>query len=80
MDQCVTEVPPLRQVAGATSTPGGHRSACWLPVDEVGLGAEVDAQREQVSRARRTTATGRPGASRPRAPAPAAPHRSKGLS
>ena len=53
MDQCVTEVPPLRQVAGASTNQGGHRSACWLPVDEVGLGAEVDAQREQVARSRR---------------------------
>ncbi|MCU1591189.1 MAG: Peptide/nickel transport system ATP-binding protein, partial [Frankiales bacterium] len=51
MDQCVTEVPPLRQVAGSAD----HRSACWLPVDEVGLGGEVDRKREQVALARRGT-------------------------
>ncbi|HVE74825.1 MAG TPA: ABC transporter ATP-binding protein [Mycobacteriales bacterium] len=55
MDQCLTEVPPLRDVAGSAS----HRSACWLPVDEVGLGAEVDAERARVARARRTTAAAR---------------------
>jgi oligopeptide/dipeptide ABC transporter ATP-binding protein len=49
MDQCVTDVPPLRQVAGSAD----HRSACWLPVDEVGIGGEVDAKREQVALARR---------------------------
>jgi oligopeptide/dipeptide ABC transporter ATP-binding protein len=49
MDQCVTDVPPLRQVAGSAD----HRSACWLPVDEVGLGGEVDRKREQVALARR---------------------------
>jgi oligopeptide/dipeptide ABC transporter ATP-binding protein len=49
MDQCVTEVPPLRQVAGSAD----HRSACWLPVDEVGIGGEVDRKREQVAAARR---------------------------
>jgi oligopeptide/dipeptide ABC transporter ATP-binding protein len=51
MDQCVTDIPPLRQVAGSAD----HRSACWLPVDEVGLGGEVDAKREQVALARRGT-------------------------
>ncbi len=57
MDQCVTEVPPLRQVAGPSSTRGGHRSACWLPVDEVGLGEDVEAQRRQVARERRSAET-----------------------
>jgi oligopeptide/dipeptide ABC transporter ATP-binding protein len=49
MDQCITEVPPLRQVAGSPS----HRSACWLPVDEVGFGDDVEAQREKVAASRR---------------------------
>jgi len=49
MDQCVTDIPPLRQVAGSAD----HRSACWLPVDEVGIGGEVDRKREQISQARR---------------------------
>jgi oligopeptide/dipeptide ABC transporter ATP-binding protein len=49
MDQCVTDIPPLRQVAGSAD----HRSACWLPVDEVGIGGEVDRKREQVALARR---------------------------
>jgi hypothetical protein len=39
----------LRQVAGSAD----HRSACWLPVDEVGLSDEVDRKREQVALARR---------------------------
>src|SRR4051794_19726521 len=49
MDQCVTDIPPLRQVAGSAD----HRSACWLPVDNVGIGDEVDQKREQVAVARR---------------------------
>jgi oligopeptide/dipeptide ABC transporter ATP-binding protein len=49
MDQCVVEIPPLRQVAGSAD----HRSACWLPVDEVGIGGEVDRKREEVALARR---------------------------
>jgi oligopeptide/dipeptide ABC transporter ATP-binding protein len=49
MDQCVTDIPPLRQVAGSAD----HRSACWLPVDEVGLGGEVDRKREEIALARR---------------------------
>src|SRR5690349_6813340 len=49
MDQCVTDIPPLRQVAGSSD----HRSACWLPVDNVGIGDEVDQLREQVAVARR---------------------------
>jgi oligopeptide/dipeptide ABC transporter ATP-binding protein len=52
MDQCLTDVPPLRDVAGSA----GHRSACWLPVDGVGLGADVDAARESVAKARRGAA------------------------
>jgi oligopeptide/dipeptide ABC transporter ATP-binding protein len=49
MDQCVTDIPPLRQVAGSAD----HRSACWLPVDNVGIGDEADQKREQVAVARR---------------------------
>jgi hypothetical protein len=41
----------LRQVAGSAD----HRSACWLPVDEVGLSDDVDRKREQVAMARRGT-------------------------
>ena len=50
MDQCITDVPPLRSVAGSAD----HRSACWLPVDEVGFGADVEAKRDAVAKARRT--------------------------
>jgi oligopeptide/dipeptide ABC transporter ATP-binding protein len=32
MSRCRSEAPPLRSVGG-----GGHRSACWLPPDRVGL-------------------------------------------
>jgi oligopeptide/dipeptide ABC transporter ATP-binding protein len=50
MDQCITDIPPLRSVAGSAD----HRSACWLPVDEVGFSDEVEARRETVAKARRT--------------------------
>jgi hypothetical protein len=50
MDQCVTDIPPLRAVAGSSD----HRSACWLPVEEVGFSDEVEARRETVAKARRT--------------------------
>jgi peptide/nickel transport system ATP-binding protein len=33
MDRCRKEAPPLRKVEGAS----GHVSACWLPLDRVGL-------------------------------------------
>jgi oligopeptide/dipeptide ABC transporter ATP-binding protein len=49
MDQCLSEPPPLKQVAGGLS----HRSACWLPDDEVGLGEAVDAERVKTAQARR---------------------------
>ena len=52
MDQCLTEVPLLRQVSGSAA----HRSACWLPTDGVGLGDDIDAERERVARARRSQA------------------------
>ena len=51
MDQCVTDDPPLRQVAGSSV----HRSACWLPVDEIGFDEDVEQQRREVSLARRTS-------------------------
>jgi peptide/nickel transport system ATP-binding protein len=47
MDRCLTDVPPLRDVAGSES----HRSACWLSVEEIGRGAEVDARREAEAEA-----------------------------
>ncbi|MHB8330241.1 MAG: ABC transporter ATP-binding protein [Acidimicrobiales bacterium] len=47
MPRCRTDEPPLRQV-GAES---GHSSACWLPVDLVGTGEAVDAERARASAA-----------------------------
>ena len=53
MDRCMTDPPPLEPVSG-----GGHLSACWLPGDAVGLGADVDELR------RRTAEENRAGAAR----------------
>ncbi len=50
MDQCLTEVPPLRPAAGSPT----HRSACWLPDNEVGIGDDVDAERVKSAEARRS--------------------------
>lgn len=41
MDRCVGEEPPLAELGGGR----GHRSACWLPGDQLGLGADVDERR-----------------------------------
>ncbi|PSL05481.1 peptide/nickel transport system ATP-binding protein/peptide/nickel transport system ATP-binding protein [Haloactinopolyspora alba] len=61
MDRCITERPPLRQVAGGNGD-GSHRSACWLPIDAVGLGEHVDEQRAAYAHdARGATVHGRFG-------------------
>ncbi len=52
MDQCLTDVPPLRDVAAGQR----HRSACWLPTGEVGFGADVEQRREREAAAKRPTA------------------------
>ncbi|MCU1691451.1 MAG: oligopeptide/dipeptide transporter, ATPase subunit [Frankiales bacterium] len=52
MDRCLTEVPPLVPVEGGAR----HRSACFLPPDEVGFGAEVEAARLAVAADRRPLA------------------------
>ncbi len=52
MDRCVTEIPPLREV-----DPGGHRSACWLPVELHGLSDETEQAREKFAAAARSGAT-----------------------
>jgi oligopeptide/dipeptide ABC transporter ATP-binding protein len=49
-DRCRTEEPPLRPVSG----PGGaHRSACWLPLDLLGLADTVAARRRRAAAASR---------------------------
>jgi oligopeptide/dipeptide ABC transporter ATP-binding protein len=53
MDKCISDVPPLRPVAGAPS----HRSACWLSVADVGLGADVEAARQREAEAHRSGMT-----------------------
>ena len=50
MDKCVTDKPPLVAVGGS----GTHRSACWLPGDELGIGDAVDAERAAVAQAHRS--------------------------
>ena len=54
MDRCIVESPPLRSVSGGLS----HRSACWLPVDEVGLDTAVPATSRIGSPAPTTPVTG----------------------
>jgi oligopeptide/dipeptide ABC transporter ATP-binding protein len=47
LDQCRTETPPLREVFDNPD----HRSACWLPTDELGRAAarrEMQARRGEV--------------------------------
>ena len=53
MDVCIEEVPPLYPVGGEVL----HRSACHLPADEVGLGAEVEAARVATAEAHRAEET-----------------------
>ncbi|MGH9067709.1 MAG: ABC transporter ATP-binding protein [Acidimicrobiales bacterium] len=49
MDRCIAEEPPMVEVAGGR----GHRSACWLPADQVGIGAEATEARQGVARSGR---------------------------
>jgi oligopeptide/dipeptide ABC transporter ATP-binding protein len=53
MDRCISDIPPLRPVAGAAS----HRSACWLSVEDVGLGADVEAARRREAEEHRHEVT-----------------------
>lgn len=45
MPRCREEAPPLRQVGPDPA----HRSACWLPLDLVGTGDDVDLARAQAA-------------------------------
>jgi oligopeptide/dipeptide ABC transporter ATP-binding protein len=47
MPVCPAELPPLASVTGT----GRHASACWLPHDAVGLGAEAEARRVKAKEA-----------------------------
>ncbi len=49
MDVCRRKPPELRPL----DADGSHRSACWLPVDLVGLGPEVDGRRQAAAEAGR---------------------------
>jgi oligopeptide/dipeptide ABC transporter ATP-binding protein len=51
MDQCLTQVPPLRQVEAT----GRHLSACFLP-DVVGFGADAESARIEAATTHRPTA------------------------
>ncbi len=55
MDRCMDQEPPLRPVAGGPA--GNHLSACWLPTDLVGLGANPDAERARAAAAQRSQDT-----------------------
>ncbi|MEU5860582.1 MULTISPECIES: ABC transporter ATP-binding protein [unclassified Nonomuraea] len=46
MPVCPAERPPLSSIAGAR----GHASACWLPHEAIGLGAEAEALRKRAAR------------------------------
>jgi len=50
MERCLLEVPPLKQVVDDGRP---HRSACFLPSDQLGFGADVEALRVQVASAQR---------------------------
>ncbi len=47
MDRCISEVPPLFDIAG------GHTSACFLPTQILGLGEDVDRERASAAAAGR---------------------------
>ena len=52
MPRCVAEEPPLRAVGDEA----GHLSACWLPVELVGTGDAVDAERARAAEQERGAA------------------------
>jgi oligopeptide/dipeptide ABC transporter ATP-binding protein len=52
LDRCLTEEPGLRQVGHES----WHVSACWLPTDAAGVGAEAEQLREETVREGRTGA------------------------
>jgi oligopeptide/dipeptide ABC transporter ATP-binding protein len=47
MDRCRVEEPALVPVSGSSS----HRSACWMPPEQIGLGSEREASRARVAQA-----------------------------
>jgi hypothetical protein len=49
MDRCVTDEPPLAAVNDQEGFPDlGHTSACWLPHEAAGLGAEAERIRQEA--------------------------------
>jgi oligopeptide/dipeptide ABC transporter ATP-binding protein len=49
MDRCVPDEPPLVAVNDKDGYPDlGHTSACWLPREAAGLGADVERLREEA--------------------------------
>ncbi|MCO6007279.1 ABC transporter ATP-binding protein [Actinoallomurus purpureus] len=58
MDRCVTDEPQLRPVLDADGgTNPNHRSACWLPIEAIGLKPEAEGIRQEAVAVGRTTAT-----------------------
>ena len=55
MDRCSVEEPPLREVvADGVARDGTHQSACWLPFDAVGMGADAEQIRQRAVSVGRT--------------------------
>ncbi|MGH9072919.1 MAG: ABC transporter ATP-binding protein, partial [Acidimicrobiales bacterium] len=60
MDRCRKEEPPMRDVAGGPA----HRSACWLPTDQVGFGADIERRRSELAAAHAAGGADRAGGAR----------------
>jgi oligopeptide/dipeptide ABC transporter ATP-binding protein len=57
MDRCVTDEPQLRPVHDSDGgTNPNHRSACWLPIEAIGLKPEAEGLRQEAVAAGRITA------------------------
>jgi oligopeptide/dipeptide ABC transporter ATP-binding protein len=51
MDRCRTQEPPLREVPVATEVwDGSHASACWLPLEAIGISPEAEELRQAAVR------------------------------
>ncbi len=57
MDRCPTDEPPLSAVTDNDGFPAlGHMSACWLPGEAAGLGADTERLRQEAAAQGRTSA------------------------
>jgi oligopeptide/dipeptide ABC transporter ATP-binding protein len=67
MNTCIGQDPPERPVEGGP----GHRSACWLPAELVGVDEQVDAARQAAAERHRGSAARQVLAARQRLESPA---------